>query len=483
MDPHWDLSEIRFDLMRSIIEKLDVFYKESQNKEINKFINELNDPEITVKEKNWLIEEYIRKFERDKLVKYVNNELCPKCNSMCSSLIYCTSCIRNKFKENFGKWSSGNEVIDKFIQECQMKTLFPNKIFEWVPFENLRDIKFLAEGGFGKIHTVEWINGQISNWDHITQQFQRYGTHKYILKSLKNSNLPSEEFFREAGTHYDLYARLKGLVWCFGITKHNITGEFMLILFYHNSKDLGSKLSDDPEALTWKNKLSILRRTSETLSQIHEKGFAHKDLHPGNILLHDNLNDCYVGDFGFTGPAEENSTDKIVGVIPYMAPEVLKYGLYSDKSDIYALGMIMWELITGFRPFGNVAYDLALIIRILEGERPPIIPGVPEEYTQLIIKCWDSDPSKRPTAIEIKNYCNFLLSGMYRGVLNLDELFIKLNYTQDKHPSNFYTSKAHHYQDLPEPKKSKITVLTTKGYDSQQLGVSSILDEDIDIDE
>ncbi|CAG8779096.1 28984_t:CDS:2 [Gigaspora margarita] len=137
-----------------------------------------------------------------------------------------------------------------------------------------RNIKFLAEGGFGKIYAVEWINGQISNWDHITQQFQRYGTHKYILKSLKNSNLPSKSLFREAGTHYDLYARLKGLVWCFGITKHNIT-------------DLGLKLSDDPEALTWKNKLSILRRTSETLSHIHEKGYDSQQLGVSSILDED----------------------------------------------------------------------------------------------------------------------------------------------------------------------------------------------------
>ncbi|CAG8819706.1 2701_t:CDS:2, partial [Dentiscutata erythropus] len=103
-----------------------------------------------------------------------------------------------------------------------------------------------------------------------------------------------------AEAQYDLYAKLKGLVWCFGITKHNtVILSMNSCLFY--SKDLGSKLLNDSGALTWKNKLSILRRISETLSHIHE--------------------------MGFTGPEGENSTDNIVGAIPYMAPEALKHGI------------------------------------------------------------------------------------------------------------------------------------------------------------
>ncbi|POG82432.1 kinase-like domain-containing protein, partial [Rhizophagus irregularis DAOM 181602=DAOM 197198] len=89
------------------------------------------------------------------------------------------------------------------------------------------------------------------------------------------------------------------------------------------------------------------------------------------------------------------------GVIPYIAPEIFKGAAFSQKSDIYSFGMIMWELTTGCKPFASVEHDHNLIFKILDGERPKITEDTPECYADLMKKCWDSNPSKRPTIDKI----------------------------------------------------------------------------------
>ena len=63
--------------------------------------------------------------------------------------------------------------------------------------------------------------------------------------------------------------------------------------------------------------------------------------------------------------------------------------------------MIMWELMTGRRPFWNENHDTDLIIKICDGHRPPIVNNAPEGYIELMQECWHSDPNKRPTALEL----------------------------------------------------------------------------------
>ncbi|RIA86865.1 kinase-like domain-containing protein, partial [Glomus cerebriforme] len=79
-----------------------------------------------------------------------------------------------------------------------------------------------------------------------------------------------------------------------------------------------------------------------------------------------------------------------------MAPEIFRGQKYTKASDIYSLGMIMWEIMT---PFWDRNHDTELIIEICDGLRPPIITNEPEDcnYIDLMKKCWHSDPNKRPT--------------------------------------------------------------------------------------
>ena len=89
--------------------------------------------------------------------------------------------------------------------------------------------------------------------------------------------------------------------------------------------------------------------------------------------------------------------------MPYIAPEIFKGATFSKESDIYSMGMIMWELTTGCKPFANVDHDIDLIYKIIDGKRPEITDDTPECFANLMKRCWDSDPSKRPSIAEIKN--------------------------------------------------------------------------------
>ena len=93
------------------------------------------------------------------------------------------------------------------------------------------------------------------------------------------------------------------------------------------------------------------------------------------------------------------------GNLPYIAPEVITGKETTFASDIYSIGMLMWEISSGQPPFVNKHnYDLA--IKIVNGMRPKIIPGTPLEYKELMEQCWDADPTKRP---DVKTLCDKLI--------------------------------------------------------------------------
>ncbi|CAI2184991.1 15565_t:CDS:2, partial [Funneliformis geosporum] len=147
----------------------------------------------------------------------------------------------------------------------------------------------------------------------------------------------------------------------------------------------------------------------------------------GNILISNK--DIRIGDLGLSKSATEAGVNETYGIIPYMAPEVLQGQKYTKASDIYSYGMIMWEYMTGRKPFWDRAHDTELIIDICDGLRPPTVDIVaPKGYIELIKVCWDSDPSKRPTAKSIRNdYSNEDVLELKVDEMRLKLAFLKAN--------------------------------------------------------
>jgi len=152
----------------------------------------------------------------------------------------------------------------------------------------------------------------------------------------------------------------------------------------------------------WYNKLQLLEKIIFGLKTIHESDLIHCDLHDGNVLISDNSDELFITDLGLCKPintlqnSSNNDNDDIYGVLPYIAPEILRRKPYTPASDIYSFSMIMWEFTSGVLPFDDKSY-LQLGLNICKNKRPDIIENTPQCYVNLMKKCWDSDPFKRPT--------------------------------------------------------------------------------------
>jgi serine/threonine protein kinase len=177
----------------------------------------------------------------------------------------------------------------------------------------------------------------------------------------------------------------------------------MIITSYFESGDLAHCITNDFFNISWKMKLQTLYSMISGLVNLHKANIIHKDYHSGNIFY--TITNKHIlavtGDFGISKSAIGSSDDddgEVYGIIPYVAPEVLLGKKYTKASDIYSFGMIMWELMTGRRPFWDKNHETDLIIEICDGFRPPIVTNAPEGYIELMQKCWHSDPNERPNA-------------------------------------------------------------------------------------
>jgi hypothetical protein len=125
------------------------------------------------------IKRLTKTFHVDELISgEISDEICEKCKSTCNAI---------HFRRNFENWTSGNNDIDKFIQNTQLlehTDFWVKDIIEWIPYDRFRDIKYIAEGGFNR---ASWIDGYIQHWNNINQDWMRNGSDVVFLKSLNNS--------------------------------------------------------------------------------------------------------------------------------------------------------------------------------------------------------------------------------------------------------------------------------------------------------
>jgi serine/threonine protein kinase len=184
----------------------------------------------------------------------------------------------------------------------------------------------------------------------------------------------------------------------------------MIITSYCKEGDLTRNIINNFFNISWYEKLKFLYNISSGLKYLHKANIIHKDCHSGNILIDNSVN-AVITDLGISKSAIDDDDNEIYGIIPYVAPEIFRGQKYAKASDIYSFGMIMWELMTGRKPFWDKSHDAELIIEICNGVRPPIVTNAPEGYIELMQQCWHPDPDKRPTA-------NGLQSNFFYGKLD-----------------------------------------------------------------
>ncbi|MED3573461.1 Stk1 family PASTA domain-containing Ser/Thr kinase [Cytobacillus praedii] len=150
--------------------------------------------------------------------------------------------------------------------------------------------------------------------------------------------------------------------------------------------------------------LDIMKQLTSAISHAHQNHIIHRDIKPHNILI-DRLGNVKITDFGIAMALSATSitqTNSVLGSVHYLSPEQARGGMANRKSDIYSLGIVMFELLTGRLPFsGESAVSIAL--KHLQSETPSLRrwnPSIPQSVENIVFKATAKDPFHRYDSVE-----------------------------------------------------------------------------------
>ena len=162
-------------------------------------------------------------------------------------------------------------------------------------------------------------------------------------------------------------------------------GHLYIAMRYIEGRDLKQILRDG--VLAPERAIAICRQVASALDAAHEQGLVHRDVKPSNILL-DASDRAYLADFGLSrlssDPATVSEVAASLGTVDYVAPEQIRGDAIDGRADVYSLGCVLYESLTGSTPFSDRS-DVALLYAHLE-EKPPVAPGLEDVMAKALAK-------------------------------------------------------------------------------------------------
>ncbi|RHZ85431.1 hypothetical protein Glove_66g85 [Diversispora epigaea] len=406
-----------------------------------------------------------------------SDEICPECNQNSYEYGWCKPCNLKHFQNDFNNWTSGNDKIDKFIQDAQLNANNYDQVIEWIPYDRFKDVKQIGKGGFGTIHYARWIYGRIFRWDIENKQWARQRNWDG-----ESGEVALKKFDNFIEIHLKIRAQYSSIEF-YGITQDPETHSYMMVLAYAKDGNLREYLKINFNNINWKQKLQNLYVLSLNLKNIHKLDIVHRDFHPGNLLSSSFEHSINISDFGLSKliGANLNNPEKknIFGVLPYIAPEVLSGDEeYTKAADVYSFGIVVYEIVTGFPPYPDIPHDKGLAMKICNGLRPKIPFNTPKLITRTIMRCWDARVTYRPTFKELMKELwkcwNDYSIRLNKGINNDSEIVIQIKKAEEvsanqestnatittplnyqTHPQAIYTSRLLNYSNLPKPKNQE----------------------------
>ena len=318
-------------------------------------------------------------------------------------------------------------------------------------------VKSIGEGGMANVYlakdtildrnvAVKVLRGDLSNDDKFIRRFQR--------EALSVSNLSHPNIVEV----YDVGEE---------------DGEHYIVMEYIEGKTL-KQLLKKRDSLTLSEVIDIMTQLTDGISHAHESYIIHRDIKPQNIMIEDDGR-IKITDFGIAmalNATQLTQTNSVMGSVHYLPPEQASGKGATVKSDIYSLGILMYELLTGSVPFkGDNAVEIAL--KHMKDKIPSVRkqdPSIPQSVENILLKATAKNPRNRYDSAK----------EMHEDLLHcLDEDHLNDKKITFEYPENDLDSTA----PIPTQKPSKIKEKAKKTIEDTDELVKEITSDDIEDDD
>ncbi|MET7303865.1 serine/threonine-protein kinase [Embleya sp. NPDC005575] len=245
-------------------------------------------------------------------------------------------------------------------------------------------VRFVGRGGMGEV------------WEGRDRAIERRVAIKLLVHDVRDTS-GAALFLREARVAGGL--NHPGVVTVYDLGQDPGEGTLFLVMEFLTGRDLATVLSKDgpPPVVT---AVDWAARAATALAAAHDAGVVHRDLKPANLML-TTAGDVKVLDFGIARYVEStHHSSKVMGTLAYMPPERFDEQPGDTRSDLYSLGCVLHELLTGNPPFDATGPVSMMNAHLRRAPRPPgaVRAGVPTGLDDLVLALLAKDPEHRPAS-------------------------------------------------------------------------------------
>ncbi|UCE19575.1 MAG: protein kinase [Gemmatimonadota bacterium] len=245
-----------------------------------------------------------------------------------------------------------------------------------------RILEKLGEGGMGVVYKAE------------DNKLDRIVALKFLPPELTRDPEAKERFVHEAKAASSF--EHNNICTIYEIDETN-DGQLFIAMACYDGETLEEKIRRGP--LKIEEAVHLAMQMAEGLKDAHEKDIIHRDMKPANIMV-TSKGQVKIMDFGLAklrGQTKLTKEGTTLGTVAYMSPEQARGGEVDQRSDIWSLGVMLYEMVTGQRPFEG-EYNQAVMYAIMNNDPEPITglrTGVPMELERIIHKCIEKNPAER----------------------------------------------------------------------------------------
>ncbi|KAL7685817.1 putative protein kinase [Plasmopara halstedii] len=300
-----------------------------------------------------------------------------------------------------GTWfgaEAGGKSVSEYCDESEELTTFlqhPEVLSKCIAFDQLTFLSLLSKGAYGEVWLGQFntqrvaIKRLLPEKCQLTSSLEQFAGEIQLMCMLQHRNIVSFE----------------GLSW-------NRLQNLCAVLEYMEAGDLDAVLKQNRDCFSWQQeKISIAMDIAEGLVYLHclRPVIVHRDLKSKNVLLNEKMH-AKLSDFGVSRKTFINETmTSGVGTLLWTAPEIIEGKKYSEKADVYSLGVVLSEMDTCESPFSDVISEkggrlpgmqLAHFVR-LGNIRVSLRDDCPTILRKLIMDCTQLDPDARPSSMQV----------------------------------------------------------------------------------